>query len=72
MLALGAMNLLRLKKPRLALVPDGTGELLDGTACRLKWNVFWELMLAAGIMAAVGLLGILPPALHALAHQHHH
>jgi putative copper resistance protein D len=69
MLALGAMNLLRLK-PRLALVPDGTGELIDGTARRLKWNVFWELILAAGIMAAVGLLGILPPAIHALGHQH--
>jgi putative copper resistance protein D len=71
MLALGAMNLLRLK-PRLAIVPDGTGELIDGTARRLKWNVFWELILAAAIMAAVGLLGILPPAIHALGHQHHH
>lgn len=68
MVALGATNLLRWK-PRLS--PTGDDRTAHAAA-RLRINVALELALGAIVLAIVGLLGILPPAIHAAAHAHHH
>ena len=63
MVALGAVNLFRLK-PRL-LRECGAAQadpaLLPRTMVRLRRNVIIELVLAVGVVLIVGLLGLLPP-----------
>lgn len=68
MVALGALNLLRWK-PRLS--PTGDDRTAHATA-RLRLNVALELALGAIVLLLVGLLGILPPAIDAIAHARHH
>jgi putative copper export protein len=68
MIGLGAINLLRWK-PRLSAAPDARAAHV---AARLKRNVAIEFALGAIILVLVGLLGILPPAIDAMAHHHHH
>jgi putative copper resistance protein D len=70
MMALGALNLLRWK-PRLSAVGNDHAVHAVG---RLRLNVTLELVLGAIVLVLVGLLGILPPAIDAIAHahQHHH
>lgn len=53
--AIGAVNLLRLK-PRLIAERPGT------TASRLQFNVWLELLISALIVGIVAVLGIMPPA----------
>lgn len=68
MIALGAMNLLRWK-PRLSAAPD---ERAAQVAARLQRNVAIEIALGAIVVLVVGLLGLLPPAIDAITHHHHH
>ena len=68
MVALGATNLLRWKS---RLSPTGDDRAAHAAA-RLRVNVALELALGAIVLAIVGLLGILPPAIHAAANAHHH
>jgi putative copper resistance protein D len=57
MAGIGAINLLRLK-PRLGVDAEG-----PGVAARMQRNVVGELVLAGVIIAVVGVLGLLPPAM---------
>ena len=68
MIGLGAINLLKCR-PGLCAIPDARASLF---AARLQRNVAIELALGAILFIAVGLLGILPPAIDAMAHHHHH
>lgn len=68
MAALGALNLLRWK-PRLS---TGGNDRAAHAAARLRFNVTLELVLGAIVLVLVALLGILPPAIDAIAHAHHH
>lgn len=60
MLVLGAVNLLRLV-PRLGHGPEAPAAK---TGAQLKRNALTETALGTGVLAVVGLLGILPPGLH--------
>jgi putative copper resistance protein D len=72
MVMLGAINLLRLK-PHLAIdLTDGIAAEGEAAARRLQKNVAIEAALAAGVFILVGLLGLLPPAMEAMMHEHHH
>jgi copper resistance protein D len=68
MVVLGALNLLRWK-PRLSTDDD---ERAANATARLRLNVALELALGAIVLVLVGLLGMLPPAIDAMAHAHHH
>jgi copper resistance protein D len=68
MVALGALNLLRWK-PRLTSASD---DRTAHAAGRLRVNVALELALGAIVLLLVGLLGLLPPAIDAIAHVRHH
>lgn len=68
MVALGALNLLRWK-PRLSVA--GSDRAAHAVS-RLRLNVTLELVLGAIVFVLVGVLGILPPAIDAIAHAHHH
>jgi putative copper resistance protein D len=59
--ALGAVNLLRLK-PRL-LVEKSSAPGAEAAAARLQFNVWLELALATLIIVVVAILGLLPPAI---------
>ena len=60
--AIGAVNLLRLK-PRLSgEIPPAPGAV--AAAAQLQFNVRAELILGLAIVIVVGILGILPPAAH--------
>jgi copper resistance protein D len=61
-LAIAAVNLLRLKPGLLA--EHSQPEKAAATVAQLRANVQLELMLGAGIIAVVAVLGILPPAIH--------
>jgi len=69
MVVFGAVNLLRLK-PRLARSAAAEGR--DAIARRLFRNVIAEMILAAAVLAAVGILGLLPPPAEHMQHEHHH
>jgi putative copper resistance protein D len=72
MIALGAMNLLRLK-PRLAVdLAEGTATEGEPAARRLGANVRVELVLMILVMLLVGVLGLLAPAADAVMHERHH
>lgn len=60
--ALGAVNLLRLK-PRL-LIENVQAHNSEATAAQLQFNVQTELALGTVIIIIVAILGILPPAAH--------
>ena len=60
--AIGAMNLLRLK-PRLEIKNAQTNNP-EPTAAQLQFNVKTELFLAIAVVIVVAILGILPPAIH--------
>lgn len=60
--AIGAVNLLRLK-PRL-LAETAQSQPSEATAAQLQLNVQMELVLGTTIVVVVAILGILPPALH--------
>lgn len=59
--AIGAVNLLRLK-PRL-LAENAPLQTAEATAARLQFNVQMELVLGMAIVIVVAILGILPPAI---------
>src|SRR5207302_6976335 len=62
LLALAVIN-------RLILVPRiGGGEGAQSAAVALSWTAAIELMVGLAIIAVVGILGTLPPAIHAHAH----
>ena len=61
--ALGAINLLRLK--------PGLSERGGPAAGRLRRNVALELALAGGVLVAVGALGLLAPPAESTPHMHH-
>jgi putative copper export protein/mono/diheme cytochrome c family protein len=63
MLMFAAVNLLRLT-PRLATSADGTSHIVWRTIARLQGNARIETALGFGVVAIVGVLGILPPGLH--------
>jgi putative copper resistance protein D len=63
MLMVAAVNLLRLT-PRLAGPADGTRNLVWRAVARLQRNARIETGLGFGVLAVVGVLGILPPGLH--------
>jgi len=72
MIGLGAVNLIHLK-PRLSFdLSEGTSQPGHAAAKRLQFNVMIELTLSTAIFLLVGLLGLLPPAMEAVLHQHHH
>lgn len=62
MLVIAAVNLLRLG-PRLA-DPGGTRGTAWRTLAQLRRNALLEAAIGLGVLAIVGLLGILPPGLH--------
>jgi putative copper resistance protein D len=64
MLLVAAVNLLRLT-PRLADRAGGAGNVIWRTVARLQGNARIETALGLGVVAIVGVLGILPPGLHA-------
>ena len=61
-MAIGAMNLLRLK-PRL-LIENSQAQNSETTVAQLQLNVRMELILGTVIIIVVAILGILPPAAH--------
>ena len=64
MLLVASVNLLRLT-PRLADRVDGTGHGVSRTIARLRANARVETALGFGVIGIVGVLGTLPPGLHA-------
>jgi putative copper resistance protein D len=64
MLIVAAVNLLRLT-PRLEGRAGSTGNVIWRTVARLQGNARIEAALGLGVVAIVGVLGILPPGLHA-------
>jgi putative copper resistance protein D len=71
-IGLGAVNLIHLK-PRLSVdLSEGTSQPGLAATRRLQLNVMIELALSVAIFLLVGLLGLLPPAMEAMLHQHHH
>jgi putative copper resistance protein D len=60
--AIGAMNLLRLK-PRLSIERSQT-QIFEKTAAQMQSNVQMELAIGMAIVVIVAVLGILPPANH--------
>ena len=72
MIGLGAVNLIHLR-PRLSIdLSEGTGQPGLAATSRLRFNVMIELAICVAIFLLVGLLGLLPPAMEAMLHQHHH
>ena len=71
-IGLGAVNLIHLK-PRISVdLSEGTSDAGLAATRRLQFNVMIELGLSIAIFLLVGLLGLLPPAMEAMLHQHHH
>jgi copper resistance protein D len=60
--AIGAVNLLRLKPRLLANATQGNDA--EPTLAQLQRNIFLELLLSTAVIVIVGILGILPPAAH--------
>jgi copper resistance protein D len=60
--AIGAVNLLRLKRRLMA--ETGRAQNAGPTAAQLQFNVQTELILGTAVVLVVAVLGILPPAIH--------
>ena len=67
MVTIGAVNLLRLK-PRLL----SSSAEKRAAASRLLRNVILEVILAAAVIGAVGILGLLSPPAEHMSQEHHH